>query len=388
MTTLTKPDSAAIMERVVIAGDLKNLSAEERVQYYSAVCESVGLNPLTKPFEYIELNNRLTLYALKTTTDQLRQIHQISLTIVSREVVNGVYVVTAQASTPDGRRDESIGAVPLEKEGGEWKAAASGKRYFQKNGGTVPLAGEDLANAYMKAETKAKRRVTLSICGLGWLDESEVGSVPSARTVQVSQETGEIQSSTAPAAAPDNRHHVQLVQRLGENASKIRERYPDAGPRVEELLSRYQYREDAAQAQECSAEIIALAKALHAREQQQAQQPAEDVVDAELVQEVPTEQADPLPEFDPNARSAPASDGIGNNASRRLHQQLGAVLKGSKWEREGHAVFVGRILSREVDSLAALRPEEARLVEAVLAGLSSGQSLNDAISSATEGTPF
>ena len=26
----------------------------------------------------------------------------------------------------------------------------------------------------MCAETKAKRRVTLSICGLGWLDESEV----------------------------------------------------------------------------------------------------------------------------------------------------------------------------------------------------------------------
>jgi hypothetical protein len=30
----------------------------------------------------------------------------------------------------------------------------------------------------MKAETKAKRRVTLSICGLGMLDESEVESLP------------------------------------------------------------------------------------------------------------------------------------------------------------------------------------------------------------------
>ena len=30
----------------------------------------------------------------------------------------------------------------------------------------------------MKAETKAKRRVTLSICGLGVLDETEVENVP------------------------------------------------------------------------------------------------------------------------------------------------------------------------------------------------------------------
>ena len=36
------------------------------------------------------------------------------------------------------------------------------------------LKGEVRANAILKAVTKAKRRATLSICGLGWLDESEV----------------------------------------------------------------------------------------------------------------------------------------------------------------------------------------------------------------------
>jgi hypothetical protein len=39
----------------------------------------------------------------------------------------------------------------------------------------------------MKAETKAKRRVTLSICGLGFLDESELESVRGARVVSASQ---------------------------------------------------------------------------------------------------------------------------------------------------------------------------------------------------------
>ena len=42
------------------------------------------------------------------------------------------------------------------------------------------LKGEALANAMMKAETKAKRRATLSICGLALLDELEVETIPNA----------------------------------------------------------------------------------------------------------------------------------------------------------------------------------------------------------------
>jgi hypothetical protein len=40
------------------------------------------------------------------------------------------------------------------------------------------LKGEARANAMMTAETKGKRRVTLSICGLGVLDETEVADLP------------------------------------------------------------------------------------------------------------------------------------------------------------------------------------------------------------------
>ena len=40
------------------------------------------------------------------------------------------------------------------------------------------LKGDVLCNAIMKAETKAKRRVTLSVCGLGFLDESEIETIP------------------------------------------------------------------------------------------------------------------------------------------------------------------------------------------------------------------
>jgi hypothetical protein len=68
----------------------------------------------------------------------------------------------------------------------------NGKKYFQGNGTFVPLKGEELVNARLKAVTKAKRRVTLSICGLAFLDESEVETVKQARRVNVDPTTGEI----------------------------------------------------------------------------------------------------------------------------------------------------------------------------------------------------
>ncbi|HDW9236107.1 TPA: hypothetical protein RNC41_001860, partial [Campylobacter coli] len=112
---------------------------------------SLGLNMLTKPFEYIVLNGKLTLYANKSATDQLRQIRKVSITKTEVAQVGDIYMVTAYAATPDGRTDCDTGALNI------------------KN-----LGGDNLANAIMKAITKAKRRVTLSICGLGMLDESEL----------------------------------------------------------------------------------------------------------------------------------------------------------------------------------------------------------------------
>ena len=143
-----------LLESVVIGGDLSGLSSNDRVVYYKQVCESLGLNPLTKPFEYMKLQGKLTLYARKDCTEQLRKINNISIEIVSRELVDDCYIVSAKASA--GRRtDESIGAVSIQG-----------------------LKGEARANAMMKAETKAKRRVTLSIAGLGMLDENEVETIP------------------------------------------------------------------------------------------------------------------------------------------------------------------------------------------------------------------
>jgi len=168
----------AVIENVLIRGDLSVLRPEQKLQYLNAVCDSVGLNPLTRPFDYLELNGKLVLYATKACTDQLRSIHKISVNIVQREKHGDVYVVTARAKNAEGREDESTGAVALIKEDFEWVTSGSGKKYKKMKGTFTPMTPDEMANAMMKAETKAKRRVTLSICGLGLLDESEVDAIP------------------------------------------------------------------------------------------------------------------------------------------------------------------------------------------------------------------
>ena len=165
-----RKEDAEIIERVLLVGDLAKLSPADRVMYYTSVCRSIGLNPLTRPFDYLTLNGRLTLYANRGATDQARSLHNVSLTIMSRELIDGeIYVVTARATDDKGRSDESTGAVCVKG-----------------------LIGDARANAMMKAETKAKRRVTLSLIGLGWMDETEVITVPGAQAVQVDGVTGEI----------------------------------------------------------------------------------------------------------------------------------------------------------------------------------------------------
>jgi hypothetical protein len=65
----------------------------------------------------------------------------------------------------------------------------------------------NLANLQMKAVTKGKRRLTLSLCGLGWLDETEVETIPNAQPVIVT-EKGEIAPipEPKPIKQPENEY--------------------------------------------------------------------------------------------------------------------------------------------------------------------------------------
>jgi hypothetical protein len=189
---VTKKDDFSAIELVVMQGDLSKLTPDQRLKYYNSVCESAGLNPLTNPFAYIQLNGKLTLYAKKDCTEQLRKINGVSIEGLDDKIIDDLYVVKARARDKHGRLDESTGAVVI--------------------GG---LKGEARANAIMKAETKAKRRVTLSICGMGWLDESEIDSIPYARPVTADLKTGEIIASVEKEAEKDIQQLIDGGEVLG-----------------------------------------------------------------------------------------------------------------------------------------------------------------------------
>lgn len=210
-----RSDHSTILERVIIGGDLSPLQPADRVRYYRAVCESIGVNPLTKPFEYLTLNGRLVLYARKDCTDQLRNRDGVSITDLSPQQVGDLYVVTVKAANREGRTDMATGAVNIKG-----------------------LAGEGLANAMMKAETKAKRRVTLSLCGLGMLDETEVPDTPGAEAVEVDPTTGEVRTpSREPGRSQDAIITEGQVRRLSAIANSSKWSDDD----LHTLLSSYKY---------------------------------------------------------------------------------------------------------------------------------------------------
>jgi len=156
---IEKKVDAQLMESVLLQGDLSKLSPAQRVNYYQKVCESIGLNPLTRPFDYLNLNGKLTLYAKKDATDQLRNINGVSIDDVDIVETDTQFIVKVKGHNSTGRTDVEVGVV--------------NKTDMQGN----------LANIQMKGVTKAKRRLTLSLCGLGWLDETEIETIPGARVV-------------------------------------------------------------------------------------------------------------------------------------------------------------------------------------------------------------
>ena len=64
--------NAAVIENVVLHGDLSGLGPKERINYYNQLCDYLGLSPVTQPFKIIKLQGKDVLYATKDCTEQLR----------------------------------------------------------------------------------------------------------------------------------------------------------------------------------------------------------------------------------------------------------------------------------------------------------------------------
>jgi hypothetical protein len=188
------------LEAYIAAGDIGKLGPDQRIALYRAVCDSMGLNPLTQPFQYLTLSGKTVLYATKSCTEQLRSIHGVSVVRMEREIIGDILTVTVAVTERTGREDISTGSVSL-----------------------AGLKGENLSNAHMKAETKAKRRATLSICGLAVLDESEVDSIAGAQAVSVQEFHSEPKKAVKPSTREERRKDLDELTNPTPIANRVAE---------------------------------------------------------------------------------------------------------------------------------------------------------------------
>lgn len=171
-TGITRADpeqAAGALAHILATGDLSQLSDEQRVAYYLEQCRSLGLNPISRPFDWIWFKEpggaeKLALYPNQSAAAQLRRNHQISVRITRREIVGELFVCEAEGVTPNGRMGQASKYVPLTNKYGK-------------------LTGSNLANAFAKAETGALRRLALSMVGLS--SPPDVDELKGARQVIV-----------------------------------------------------------------------------------------------------------------------------------------------------------------------------------------------------------
>ena len=157
-----EPSNVDIIESVVLNGDLGRLSAEQLVRYYLAECARMGLDPLSRPFDLLKFQGKLVLYSNRRCADQLAAKHGVTRSIVEGPEVRDfdgekLLYCKVRVSTPGGRVEEDVATLPA----------------------------KDLVNAVMKIATKAARRATLKVCGWGGTDESELDTMPGARTYSI-----------------------------------------------------------------------------------------------------------------------------------------------------------------------------------------------------------
>lgn len=152
------------IDEAIVIGDFSRCSIPDKIQHLKNLCKKMGLDYETEPFSYYEVGGKSKPYITKGGVEQLAVKHNISIEVthIGLDETKTIYSVSAKATTPDGRTNSAVGAVSVEG-----------------------LKGKNLANAYMTAETKAKRRVTLAICGVGISDspvnEDDISEIPQIR---------------------------------------------------------------------------------------------------------------------------------------------------------------------------------------------------------------
>jgi hypothetical protein len=153
-------------------GSLDQLSSAQLIEFRAKLINYLGLNKWTLPFRfYSDTSGGIYLYATKECCAQLRELRGIS-------VIN----------TTDYVRDDVLKTITIKITG------------VNKNGRTSIATGSvcyenslpaDYHNHIMWAETKAMRRLTLDLSGLGVLADIEVRDMQGVAALNVIEEEKE-----------------------------------------------------------------------------------------------------------------------------------------------------------------------------------------------------
>ena len=234
--TIPAKQSAALtldeLRSMVMDGDFSKMTKPQRDQYIILFCEERGLDWKSGPFKWLTLNGKLVPYATRDCADQLRRINGISIAIKAEEYDRGLLTIHVLATDKTGRTDEDYGTVPWSEK----------------------MAPEFAANMKLKAVTKAKRRVTLSISGLGWLDETEVEDIPAeaklppARTYREPESgpqydrtqaialCGKVVAAVKAAKSSEDKQMAHDI--AADELQRIKRDFPDVHKRMEDAIAK------------------------------------------------------------------------------------------------------------------------------------------------------
>lgn len=146
-----------IMTNFILGGgDLRTLTQVEQAVVYLDACEQYGISPAIHPFDMLKnkQNGKLELYANKHCAHALAEMHKVSIEDTEIQQDGDDFTVLHHLVDKDGRKGPGFAAVSLK--------------------GTT---GDIRANLKMKCDTKAFRRGTLRLYGIGYTDDSELDTM-------------------------------------------------------------------------------------------------------------------------------------------------------------------------------------------------------------------
>lgn len=163
-------DFKQVIAMVADGGDISHLSNSERRALLAKLTNYLHLNPHTQNFIiFKDPNGRYRIYATKECCNQLK--HNLGINMWVSDPVFGpdsklpiLVSVKANGTNKHGRSGEDIGSVSL-----------------------VNVPPEEYSNHVMFAVTKAKRRLTLDLSGLGVLSDVEVYDIKGCEIIDTNK---------------------------------------------------------------------------------------------------------------------------------------------------------------------------------------------------------